>query len=252
MHGYSSAIMWGAFTILLLVLLLKNSNNSTASNNTTINDYNDNYSSNNGESTIKKIFLFIWDFFIKALAWVIFLGIAGIILWFLYETYSFIADDITNSSSTQQTSIKGKLIVDGDYLPSYRGTYLFTAEANKTYRIKITGCGVQRSFDNEYGKYTMRFCSDGRYPSASPQYTITNDSFYSSYKKKFLFPAEYVDKAILITQHIDGSKSFIIAGNSLKIMKLESGSKVFLSLNGPNAIDDPIFGTGWRVVVTEE
>ena len=251
MHGYSSAIMWGAFTILLLVLLLKNSNNSTSSNNTAINDYNDNYSSNNGESTIKKVFAWIWDFFIKALAWVIFLGIAGIILWFLYETYSFIAGDITgSSSSTQQTSIKGKLIVDGDYLPSYRGTYLFTAEANTTYRIKITGCGVQRSFDDKYGKYSMKFCPDGRFTSLTGSYIKPTDSYYDSYDKHFRFLYENVHVAIILIVK-NGKETPIAIKDSLYTLN-NTEAKIYLSINSANAVDDPIFGTGWRVVVTEE
>jgi len=252
MHGYSSAIMWGAFTILLLVLLLKNSNNSTSSNNTAINDYNDNYSSNNGESTIKKVFAWIWDFFTKALAWVIFLGIAGIILWFLYETYSFIAGDITNSSSTQQTSIKGVTIVDGDYLPSYKGTYLFTAEANKTYRIQVKGCGTKLSMDHvKYGKYTLSPCADGKVYGTTRFYTKANIAQDETY----IFPNGFIYESIILIKDKKRVEPKLI-GNSLTTLFFSERKKVFLSYNATVVPDkrwtETPFGTGWRVVVTEE
>ena len=181
--------------------------------------------------------------------WSVLFGVVYLILEFGISIYQG-ASEFASSSTPTSTPIPLNRIVDGDYVPDKtHGTYLFTMDANKTYRIKVSGCNLRIRVDGaryNTSPYTVGGCSDGKDTAYMKKWKIT------SFHKKVISTNAYWGMAILVVKKKKKIiKKLPIGGNLYRLNGAEfpNNAKLYLYVN--LSVHENVESGEWHVTVDE-
>ena len=201
-------------------------------------------------STAKNIISQIFAVLSSMFWWSVLFGVVYLILEFGISIYQGASEFMSDSSTPTSTPIPLNRIVDGDYVPDKTdGTYLFTIDANKTYRIKVSGCNLRIRVDGaryNTSPYTVGGCSDGKDTAYMKKWKIT------SFHKKVISTNAYWGMAILVVKKKKKIiKKLPIGGNLYRLNGAEfpNNAKLYLYVN--LSVHENVESGEWHVVVDE-
>ncbi len=183
--------------------------------------------------------------------WSVLFGVVYLILEFgvsMYKGFSnFFSEPKTsivnmkpsNYIHNLNTSLKEGRIVDDFYRPNRKGIFLFKANKNKKYKIKISG-HLKVMYYDKYGyKHTGTYCPDGRSIIYSMKFKAGEGALLNSV---------FSNEAILVVKTNKQLVRKIPMTEEAVILRLPNSS-VYLHVNLANK--SKVIGGEWHVVVDE-
>ena len=200
---------------------------------------------------IKSILNKSFDIISSVFWWGVLIGMLYLIVEFGVSMYKGVSDFFSTPTTVAPVSVSVNRIVDGDYVPDKTdGTYLFTLDTNKTYRIKVSGCNLQVRVDGvEYNTtpYTVGSCSDGKDTAYGKKWNFTK-----GFEQKAIMPNEHWALAILVVKK-GGKiiKKLPVGGNlyTLRSAEFPNNAKLYLFVN--LSIHETVESGEWHVTVDE-
>ena len=200
--------------------------------------------------TAKGVLSSVADIVRSVFWWGILIAILYLIINFGWSMYKGVSDFMSDSVAISSVPVSTSTIriIDGDFVPDKTdGTYLFRLDANKSYRIKVSGCGVTILDDGvkyKVNPYKLKVCADGSFPEHNYK------KFVYSIKKGALFPNVAI-AALVIKKDGEKIAKKLPIGDNLYTLNGKDfpGGKVYLyiSLN----IHETVYSGEWHVVVDE-
>ncbi len=208
----------------------------------------------NSSKTAKNLINKILKIVRSLLWWLLLLGIIYLLFDFGIRMYKGVSDFMSDSVAISSVPVSTSTIriIDGDFVPDKTdGTYLFTIEHNKSYRIKVSGCNLTLEADgvelNNNVPYKGKNCSNGSQVGYNKRYHFTK-----GFSEGALSPNDYYAMAILVIKK-DGEKitKKIPIGDNLYTLNGKDfpGGKVYLYIN--LSIHSTVYDGEWHVVVDE-
>ena len=200
----------------------------------------------------KEILNAVADIVSSVFWWGVLIGMGYLFISFGYSIYQD-AHDFMSSNPTETCTpsapISTNRIIDGDYVPDKtHGTYLFTMDANKSYRIKVSGCisVEENGLDDNTAPYSVGICSNGKDTFHHKKWKFTKKD-----SKGAINPNGYAGMAILVVKKDKKIiKKLPIGGNLYIINGIDFPSaKLYLYIN-LNVYEAVISGE-WHVTVDE-